>query len=206
MSGHRFIALPVLALLGAPLAARAQRAADSTRTRALCWTARPAPQCRVLLLTNFGAYADIPGNARLVEDVGLMVNVSARDAVGASFYVTVDQDGLFSTGPALRYRRWLTGRRSLELGAGARGAARDGGAVMGLVKFNFGPYLGVAVRPEIVRVCDWWGGACMAGGRRTSNFRVSLGVEIGSWPGAVVPAAGGFVGLIALLANPPHFP
>lgn len=204
VSGHRVIALSVLVLLGAPPVALAQPKPDSMRTRALCWTARPKPRCALLLLTNLGAYADIPGNARLVEDAGLMVNVSRRDAVGATVYVTMDQDALFARGAALRYRRWLTGLRSLEIGVGARGAARDGGAVMGLVKFNLGPYVGLAVRPAIVRVCDWWAGACM--GRRASNFRVSLGVEIGSWVGAVVPALGSVVGLVAVLAHPPNIP
>ncbi len=194
MSGQRTITAAVSALLLAPIAAPAQRPADTTRTSALCWTARPAPRCRVLLLTNFGVYADVPGNARLVGDVGLMINVSRHDALGASFYVTVDQDALSSTGAALRYRRWLTRSGSLELGVGARGAAHDGGALMGLVKVNFGPFLGLAVRPQIVRVCTWWGNTCMAGGKSTSNLRVSFGVELGSWPGAAAP---GLLGAIA---------
>jgi hypothetical protein len=186
------------------------QAAAGVRPAALCWTALPKARCTVLLLTNLGALAEFGGggsaNARLSEDVGLMVNVSPREAVGATFFVTVDKDGLFSMGGALRYRRWLPGFNSLELAVGVRGATNtlDRGAVMGMVKYNIGPYLGLVARPEIAQRCVVSGHWCSSTGAGTTTvLRVSAGVEVGSWPGAVVPVFGGLVGLIAFLASPP---
>jgi len=209
---HTRVVLAVFGLfLVARNAASAQQPPDTTRARALCWTARPKARCTVLLLTNFGALTEFGGggsaNARLSEDVGLMVNVGPHNAVGATFFVTVDKDGLFSMGPALRYRRWLPGFNSLELAAGVRGPTNtlDNGAVMGMVKYNIGPYLGLVVRPELAKRCTVSGHWCSSTGAGTTTvFRVSAGVEVGSWPGAVVPFVGGLIGLVAFIANPPH--
>ena len=208
MSASHLIALAALAVLGAPLApARAQLAADKGATHALCWTARPMPRCKVLLVTNFGAYADLGagGGARLAEDAGVMINVARRHAVGVTYYFTMDETGLFSSGPAVRYRRWLSDARTLDVAIGILGPARnaDRGALMGLIRYGMGPYLGFVLRPELVRGCAW--DQCQfAGAARVTKFRVSAGVEIGSWPGAAMPAAGGLIGLLAFLLNPPH--
>ena len=192
MSATRLIALAALALVGAPRAAPAQPAADSTHTGALCWTAQPKPRCSVLLLTNTGLYT----GPRYVGDLGLMVNVNPRDAVGASFFLTGDGNR-FTVGPSLRYRRWTSEGGALDLALGVRGAIRsvDHGAVIGLIKYNFGPYFGLAIRPEIPMNC---GDHCEPG--------LSVGFEIGSWPGALAPVVGGLIGLVALVANPPKIP
>lgn len=199
MSGHRIVVLAAMALLGAPGGARAQARPDSSH-HGLCWTARPAPRCHVLLLTNFGAYADMlsaggSSAGRLVDDVGLMVNVNGREAVGAS--VLVDLKGVVSVGPALRYRRWTGGEAALDLAVGARGAIAgvDHGAVIGLIKYQFGPYFGVALRPELVRretPANVWPVTQPVTGW---GLGLSVGVEIGSWPGA---AAAAVVGLASL--------
>jgi len=205
MSRHPF-ALTSLVLLGTSPVLRAQAVPDSAHPRALCWTARPAPRCRVLLLTNLGAYADVGsgGGARLSEDVGLMVNVSRQAAIGATYYLTMDETGLFTSGPAIRYRRWLSNGRSLDVAVGILAPAKsvDRGAVMGVIRYGVGPYLAFALRPEILRSCGY--DLCDLVGAGATRFRVLAGVEIGSWPGAAVPLAAGLVGLVAVLVNPPH--
>ena len=192
MAARHVITLALVALRGVPVAAHAQRPPDSTRTHALCWTAQPKPRCSVLLLTNTGAYT----GPRFVGDLGLMVNVNPRHAVGASLLVASDPSGLFTMGASVRYRRWMSDGGALDLAVGYRGAFRstDQGAVMGLIKYNFGPYFGLALRPEILRNCVM---RCQ---------HLSVGFEIGSWPGALAPVVGGLIGLVALVANPPHIP
>ena len=212
MSAHRVVALTALTLLGAAFAARAQHAPDSARTSPVCWTARPAPRCRVVLLTNFGVYADLvqaggTSSARPVADVGLMMNVSRRDAVGVTLFVGSTAEGYLGAGPALRYRRWMSWGSSLDLAAGFRTAVRgsDQGAITGLVKLNVGPYFGVALRPEILRsdppaACGIYGVGCKA----EQRLRLSAGFEFGSWTGVAVPVVGGLIGLVVAIANPPH--
>ncbi len=176
--------------------------AQTSSASALCWHARPKSSCGAFLVTNFGAYYDLPiqsvSNGRIVADWGLMVNVSPRDAVGASFLATVKKGGGFETGPEVRYRRWLGATGALEIAAGAgslSGNSQEGSVVFGLVDFMPEHWIGVALRPELVR-------------RRgdVSRLRVSAGVEVGWVPGVVVPALGVVIGLVALLANPPSFP
>ena len=215
MSPHRFIALAALALLGVPSAARAQPRADSVQTQGLCWTAQPAPHCRVLLLTNLGVSVDLvqaggSSNPRLTEDAGLLVNVSPRDAVGVTILFTSTTEGYLSGGPTLHYRRWVSGGNAWDFALGVRGAVRgsDQGAVTGLIRYSIGPYFAVALRPEYVRSdpsagCRTFGpggGGCQAGG----GLRLSAGIEIGSWPSVVVALAAVLVGGVVLLANPPR--
>ncbi len=204
MSGQHAVATAVLALLLMPLPARAQRPADTTRTSALCWTARPAPRCRVLLLTNLGVFVDLvqaggSSSPRMTEDVGLMVNVSRRDAVGFSILVTSTTEGYLTAGGVLRYRRWTNAGNSWDVGLGARGAVRgsDQGAVTGLVRYNVGPYFALAVRPEIVRSDPGTGAG--------SGLRLSAGVETGSWPSVAVALLAGLIGGVVLIAHPPSF-
>jgi hypothetical protein len=212
MSAHRIVAPAVLVCFGVPLAVPAQNLPDTVRTRPLCWTARSAPRCRVVLLTNFGVYADLvqaggTSSARPVADVGLMVNVSRRDAVGVTLFVGSTAEGYLGAGPALRYRRWMSSGSSLDLAVGFRTAVRgsDQGAITGLVKLNVGPYFGVALRPEILRsdppaACGIYGVGCKA----EQRLRLSAGFEFGSWTGVAVPVVGGLIGLVVAIANPPH--
>ena len=175
-----------------------------------CWPARPAPGCRAFVLTNFGIYVaggdrhDYDGRYRVLGDWGGMINVTRHDAVGATFFFSVDWDlehgGQFGGGPALRYRRWITSRSALEVAVGhrIRRAGRDSGAVFWMVKYSPSPLIGLALRGEVVSgvcpsaVCC----ACWGRGWVTSR-RVLAGVEVGEapglWAGAVCAVVGGLV-------------
>jgi hypothetical protein len=195
-----------LVVCTAPLAAQ-----DSTGRAApgpLCLHARPKPACSGFFLTNAGTYlvfgphdgGDTP--LRGVLEYGFMANITTRDAVGGSFFASLDREG-FVVGPAVRYRRWLTPAASLEVGVGkplAGDPSLRAGAVFGLVKWSPNHWFAVAARPELIRrvsvcgptTCDY-----------ESRMRVSLGVEAGAVPGLVITGAAGaaLLVLIAILAG-----
>ena len=63
-----------------------------------------------------------------IVEWGVMRNLGPRNAIGVSWFFAFNGDGL-STGPTMRYRRWLKGGRSLDFGVGtpinfARGPRR----------------------------------------------------------------------------------
>ena len=203
MSSHRDIAVAALALLGTPVPARAQAQPDSAQTK-VCWTGLPAPRCRVVVLTDFGAYVDVSSSAgRLFDDVGLMVNINGHQAVGAS--VLVDLNSEAGIGPELRFRSWQSGGNALDFALGVRGpiAGVDHGAVIGLVRYGFGPYLALALRPQLVRretPPNVWPVTQPVSGW---GLGLSIGVEIGSWPGAAAAAAVGLMKLGNFLSHGP---
>ena len=166
----------------------------------ICLRARPKPACSGFVLTNAGAYVVFGSGSggaapRAVLDYGLMVNRSPRTAIGGSVFASVDRDG-FAIGPAVRYRRWLTPRTSIEVALG-KPVAGDyrfrSGAVFGLVKWSPSHWFAIAARPELVRrpTC---GATCVY---RTQG-RVSLGMEAGGAPGVVITAGAG-AGLLVFL-------
>jgi len=102
-----------------------------------------------------------------------MANVSARDALGASVFASLDRLG-FALGPAVRYRRWLSSLASLDLAVGTPLVTGAGnmqtGAVFGLVRWS------------------------------PSRGRVSLGVEFAGVPGLALTTAGGIATLLLAMA------
>ncbi len=169
----------------------------------LCWHAQPAAGCRVFVLTDFGVYADITGQHagrfRALGEWGLMVNVTPRDALGASFFLSVSSpspDGAWQSGPALRYRHWTSPRSALDLAIGYRGRTpNDQGAVFGLFKYSPTPLVGVALRPEVVPKSCPVGMCCVCNQTGwASSVRVLAGLELAEVPGFVVPAIGAAVG------------
>src|SRR2546425_5527352 len=118
------LCIPLLLAWSEP--APAQGAQDSVADRQaapLCYRARPKPACSAFILTDFGGYLVLGGDEsndtplREVADWGVMANVSARDALGASVFASLDRLG-FALGPAVRYRRWLSSSASLDLAVG----------------------------------------------------------------------------------------
>jgi len=192
------LALFVLPLLGSGLVAQGDSAG-------VCYRARPLPRCRVVVLTNAGGYVtpmrtfDGGTSFRAIVDWGLIVNTSPRDAVGASGFLMLDEDEL-SLGAAVRYRRWLSTRRSIDVSVGT--PISDGdlrrGSVLGMVKYNPDHWVGFALRPEYVRRQEF---TCNPGcvERTVSRGRVYGGVELGWYPGLGVSLGGGvFVALLAI--------
>jgi len=154
----------------------------------------------------------IPGDqtalgSRVIGDLGVMRNIGPRDAIGVSWFVTTDYIG--GTGPAVRYRRWLTDRRSLDFAVGVPVAVSNPypdttvgreGLVLGLVKYNPVPWIGFAVRPEVVlrRIAyDCSTHPCVGITERTP--RVLVGIEFSEKPGAIISGVlWGVIGLFSL--------
>ena len=170
----------------------------------LCWRNRPIERCRAMVLTNFGGYlqwSTIPGGEplRVVADWGVLVNVGARNAVGASLFVSFDSGDGVILGPAVRYRRWLSPTQSIDLALGTPVYTSDYEAELsayGLIKYNPTHWVGLAVRPELRRQTssDFDNGNSST----RSSFVISAGVEFGWIPGLAMTVASGALGLLAL--------
>ncbi len=173
----------------------------------LCWRNRPIEHCRAMILTNFGGYlqrSTIPGGEplRVVADWGVLVNVGARNAVGASLFASFDSADGVILGPAVRYRRWLSPTQSIDLALGTPLYTSDYEAVLsayGLIKYNPTHSVGFAVRPELRRhtSSDF---AYNGHSSTRSSFVISAGVEFGWIPGFAMTVASGALGLLALAA------
>lgn len=121
-------------------------ATGSARPGGTCWMrARPAPQCRAFLVTEFGVEKPFvyttwrasspagPSNlitadfeTRLMFTVGAMLNRGSTSAIGGT--VTVDNrdpDGIVPARLELRYRRWRSDS-GLDFGGGVARFARHG--------------------------------------------------------------------------------
>lgn len=189
------------------LTAAAVALAQTLQAQDSCFVAKPAPKCSVFFFTNAGGYLKPPrrnGSSpyRVLIDWGVMANASPRNAIGASWFVTLDEDE-FTTGPTIRYRRWFDNHRSLDvaLGTAITGHEVKTGSVLGLVRYNPDTWFGVGIRPEYVRRRVL---TCTPGPRCTeytaTSARVYAGVEVGEYPGFFLSLVGGaFVGLLALL-------
>src|SRR5260370_20198876 len=125
----------------------------------LWWRAQPKPRCSAFILTNGGPYVRVAGTASgsafgdsvgrrkvtAAADYGIMFNISTHDAVGASFFASIETQS--AAGLAVRYRRWLPSQTSLDVAVGVPllmdGSIQSG--LSGLVKFNLNHWFGVAL-------------------------------------------------------------
>lgn len=189
----------------APLAAQDPTAGGAPGQ--LCLRAKPKPACSAFLLTNFGGYLVLgrgqSGGTPLrgVADYGFMVNVTTRDAIGASVFASLDRDG-FGVGPAAHYRRWITPSASFEVAVGAplvTASEMETGSVFGLLKWSPNHWFAVAARPELLRQSVYLCGPTTCTFEVQSRGRVSLGAEAGAVPGLVLTAASG-VAVLTIVA------
>jgi hypothetical protein len=202
--------LPVVAIAGE------QPREPVAEEPALPCFAHPSPKCSYFILTNAGGYVKLGSSNRFMAlwDLGFLVNVGAYDAVGGSWFLTYEYDDneVFSTGAVVRYRRWFTKNRSLDVGIGPLLGRLDEkvkvGSLVGFVKYNPVHWFGVAIRPEYVRQTEdlyydpitgfgYWGK------KHTVTYRhVYAGVEVGSVPGLSLALVSlGVGGLFVLLIS-----
>ena len=179
--------------------------AQSPDQASLCWRARPKPQCGVFVLTDAGVYTRLvkatpeEGSTAAVLDYGLMVNVTSHDAVGASFFASIETNA--AVGPAVRYRRWFGTNASLDLALGVPTNGRQTG-VFGLVKVNPNDWLGVALRPKLIQGYDFTNCTTFPCAPVTrTHFGATAGFELSGPPGAAASVAGLLAFLIAIAAS-----
>lgn len=180
------------ALLLVTALATSLRAQDASPAPQECYLPRPLPACRLILLTNAGGFLNLDPSTsgesrfRAILDWGLLANTGRHDGVGASFFVMLDEDE-FSYGPVLRYRRWFSERRSLDITVGTPVSPGDlrPGSVLGMIKYNPDDWAGFALRPEYALRRDY---VCtVACVEETKRFtRVYAGAEVGWYPGLAV--------------------
>lgn len=189
--------VPALLTTAVGRPATAASVPDSAEVRSAespCLRSRPYPECRVFFVTDAGVYARLAGEhgegpVRVILVGGAMVNLSPRNSLGASWFVNAD-DGL-SSGPMLRWRRWLGPTRSFDVAVGTiiadNGPGRPG-SVLGLVRYNPVHWFGIAARPELWRhegysINDASGYRVVPPGTKT---RLYLGADFSGKPGLVV--------------------
>lgn len=219
--------LGVVALL-AVRAAAAQTGAGSSspaaaerRPDVLCWRGRPLARCRAFLLFEFSAPRHLLGSrldpivsqngyghprwdqglaSQFVYDVGAMVNVDARTAVGGTIeagMIVDDPSDRLVLGVTGRYRRWLTPHVSADAGAGLlrmpvgvvetepygiRRVSVQRPAVMGELRLGLGDLLAVDGRAMLAN-----------DGRGRTHGALFVGASVGS---TVTAALTGAVGLL----------
>ncbi|NOT09237.1 MAG: hypothetical protein HOP28_13660 [Gemmatimonadales bacterium] len=194
-------------LLSSALLTSVAAAQPAGESRGICWR-NASSKCRAVVLTNMGVFtvagafaqpAGIdPGSGlptrlddefhlgvRATSDWGILLRLSDRDAIGASFAASVESvpDGQnnFETAVFLRYRRQLGGEKSLDLAVGTPVLRDNEKSVspFGLVKWNLNNTVGIALRPEVRKSIADLRDTPM----RRSNLFVSAGVEVGRTPG-----------------------
>lgn len=192
---NRCGALVVIVRLYLPAHAAAQ-AVDGS---AVCWRPEPRAQCRTFLLANVGIHARLrevsaggEGPAAVVLDYGLMVNVTSRDAVGASVFASLETND--AVGPAIHYRRWFDGNSSFDLALGVPVNGKQSG-VLGLLKVHPASSLGLALRPKLIRARSTTCTTTSCVPVTSMRFGATAGLELDGPPAVWVTG----VGLVAVL-------
>lgn len=120
----------------------AQGTSASRRSAPLCWRGRPLARCRAFVLFELSAPRHLAGStldpavtqpgsghrrwdqglvSQFVYDLGAMVNVRAREAIGGTLtagIITDDPERRPVIGVTARYRRWLSSAVSADAAAG----------------------------------------------------------------------------------------
>jgi hypothetical protein len=211
-----------LACIGSQAPALPAQIEASESERAFCWAGRPAESCRTFLIAEGGAYMAVASTrytrrgfdgavTRSMHltghagwEVGMMRNVSPRDAVGAAVLAGGDANGerIALKG---RYRRWMSRSEALDVGAGLMFARRaepyaDAATpgnlhvpVMGFtgdVAWGLTDWAGVSVRGDLLYDTNGKPATAMYGG-----------LKLGTRPALVATALPLVLGVVGLLVS-----
>lgn len=184
-------AITMVALCGVTIAGGVAAQASPVRPAAGgCFRGAPADRCSWFLLTESGVHYRltdlIPGDERVLfsGSLGLMVNTPGGAAWGGEAFAGLEGD--LRGGLALRWRRWLGGRSSLDVAAGvhllgnASGGAVRAGSPMVQARYTLGDLLGASARLDVLAIRNGCPEAiCFSRGSWTSE-RLYVGGELGS--------------------------
>ena len=192
-------------LLPAAPALAAQDTVPARPPAGVCFRGAPAERCTWFTLTEAGVHYRltdlVPDDERVLFNgaLGFMVNTSRRTALGGAVFIGVEGDA--RGGLALRGRRWLGGRTSLDLALGVHlaGDATSGRVRPGSPTFQAslkdGDLIGVSARLDVLRIRSGCiEPACFPRTSWTSG-RFYLGGELGSGLGVASALVAG-VGVV----------
>ena len=214
----------------------AQATSSSRRSHPICWRGRPLARCRAFVLFELSALRHLAGStldpavtqrgsgysrwdqglvSQLVYDLGAMVNVRTREAIGGTLTagVIIDYPERLSVfGATVRYRRWLTSVVSADVAAGVL-RMPVGVSVVG----PYGPVRRSVPRPALMADVRLGLGDLVAAtgramiatdGRGRTHQAVFVGVSVGSTVTTVITGLIGYLtqtvgrGDIVTLATP----
>ncbi len=169
-----------------------------------CFAPHPLPRCRAYFLTEAGLSARLDPHrytesASATLELGYMVNVSARSALGAAVFLRGGEP-VGGIGFRPRYRHWLNRYLSLDVAPGIVLKSTGGGqfslkapTLSGQVGLNVSPGLGLIGQVDVVRSAY----GTFSNGKST-DVAWYAGGSLGGWPGGIGML--GFLGLGALVA------
>jgi hypothetical protein len=103
----------------------------------------------------------------------------------------------------VHYRHWFDATSSLDAAVGVATIGDGAPGVYGLVKVNPAPWVGVALRPKLVRRYDYT--TCMLNApcvpATRTRFGAAFGVEFGGAPGVLAALAGVLAFLIGVASS-----
>jgi hypothetical protein len=217
------LAASALAPAAAPAQIDAPRAAPRRAPdgqRAFCYVGRPAESCRMFLVAEGNAYGAFAGSRyqrigyqgevrrhrhlapHIAWEVGAMRNITERDAVGAVLLVGGDANGERVAVKA-RYRRWLTPRSAVDVGAGALFARRSEPYAEPDRAGNFHVPVAGLTGDVAVGLTDWAGvsvrGDLLLDEDGERAHALYGGLKLGTRPAAVVTVLPLVLGVIGIL-------
>jgi hypothetical protein len=206
-------AITIVALCGVTLAGGVAAQAAAVRPPpGGCFRGAPADRCSWFVLTEAGVHYRltdvIPGDEHVLFNgaLGFMVNTAGGAAWGGEAFAGVEGD--VRGGLALRWRRWLGGRSSLDLAAGAHllGDASSGtvqaGSPMFQARYTLGDQLGASARFDLLRIRNgcpdencfpresWTSGRLYVGGEFGSSLGLGAMIVAGLALAALVVSFG----------------
>ena len=220
------LAVAVTLAVSAAAAQTPAPARDSVRTDPFCWRGRPLPHCQDFALFELGFHTRLASTqlrdsidsfngpsyawrrpdvrSQFLWTVGMMRNRDARTAIGGGFVLGVnEQGGVF--GLQGRWRRWLGGTMSVDVGLGAAQVAtpepanrtpttfvadprRFGVLLDG--HFNAGDRIAAGARLVAVPGGGRTRVGLLAGGRLGTNYAVAATLAVGAFFVALAAALG----------------
>lgn len=176
-------------------------ATSQSSDKGCIWPAPPV-RCSSWLITEAGLAVRLtdlqPGDERVLVGyaLGFMKN-NTRTAIGGEIFGGVEGEG--RGGAALRFRKWLTPRTGLDLGAGIHlfGDASSQSVALGsptfTVRFTYADLIAAHARVDVLQLQCNNGCTPDVTNPNGTSTRLYLGAETGSKPGVLAMVLTGIV-------------
>jgi hypothetical protein len=161
-----------------------------------CFRGKPLPHCRTFWVTEFTASGQvgkpIGQGIVLMPELGYMVNLNEKHAVGGSYFFDIPSDSDhpdgFRHGPKLRYRRWINRSYNVDITAGLMISEKPELAAEAV--FNFRDWIGIGARVEFWRAREF----------TESQTAYYSALKIGGVPGVTLSSLLTILGVLAAVS------